>query len=221
LTPSQLWSLRTYIPEIFREDRVDVLRAFIAAHPLGALVATTADSSLVANYIPMMLVEREPPSRGALIGHVARANPVWQHLPSGAQVRVLFNGANHYITPSWYPDKAAHGKVVPTWNYSVVQARGVIRFDSRQDQSDAHVSALTDHQESSREAPWKVTDAPADYIAQPVRHTVAFEIELTELVGKFKSSQHRPQSERAELTHHLELAGVSPADRAELIRAPD
>jgi transcriptional regulator len=208
-----------YIPERFREDRLEVLKSFIAAHPLGALVATTRSGSLVANYIPMMFAEREPPSRGVLIGHVARANPLWQDVPSGAAVLVLFNGANHYITPSWYPDKAAHGKVVPTWNYSVVQARGIIRFDSRQDQSDAHVTALTDHQESSRESPWKVTDAPPDYIAQLVRHTVAFEIELTELVGKFKSSQHRPEQERTAVAQNLELVGVSADDRAELIRA--
>jgi transcriptional regulator len=207
-----------YIPDRFRETRAEVLRSFIAAHPLAALIASAPGDGLVANYIPMMFAPRDGQPHGALVGHIARANTLWQVLPPGADVLVLFGGANHYITPAWYPDKAQHGKVVPTWNYSVVQARGSIHFDTSDTHALENVTALTDHQESARDAPWKVTDAPSDYIAQMVRHTVAFEIELTELVGKFKASQHRPEAERDAVANGLQALGVSADSRAEMVR---
>jgi transcriptional regulator len=210
-----------YIPDQFRVDQLDVLRQFVVAHPLGALIATTPDEGLVANYIPMMWESRGDTSRGALTGHVAKANPIWRVAPSNTPVLVLFSGANHYITPSWYPGKAEHGKVVPTWNYAVVQARGRIRFDQSDERSLEHVSAMTDRQESSQAVPWKVSDAPSDYIATLLRGVVRFEIEIDDVVGKFKSSQHRPNAERAAVIERLESIEIPADARAELIREPE
>jgi transcriptional regulator len=208
-----------YIPEQFREERPEVLRAFIAQHPLGALVTVTADG-LTANHIPMVWSEcKDTP--GVLRGHLARANPLWKAIARNAPVLVIFGGANRYITPSWYPGKAEHGKVVPTWNYSVVHAHGTIRFVEDRDHALRHVQELTDSQEASRPEPWKVSDAPADFIEPMLKRIMPFEIAVTRLVGKFKASQHRPESERNAVLAALSAEAVSAADQYEVIRAPN
>jgi transcriptional regulator len=155
-----------------------------------------------------------------LRGHVARANPVWKGVAPDAPVLVIFGGANHYITPSWYPAKQEHGKVVPTWNYSVVHAHGTVRFADEKSQSLAFVSELTNLQEASRSDPWKVTDAPAPYIDSMLAGIVTFEIAVTRLMGKFKASQHRPEAERRAVGEALEAEGLSAAERLEVVRGP-
>ena len=139
-----------YIPEAFREERPEVLRAFIERHPLGAMICTTADG-FVANHIPMMLAGSGD-SNLVLRGHVARANPVWKSVAPDTPVLVIFGGANHYITPSWYPAKQEHGKVVPTWNYAVVHAHGSVRFADEKARSLEYVSELTNRQEADRKS---------------------------------------------------------------------
>jgi transcriptional regulator len=206
-----------YIPEAFREERPEVLRAFIERHPLGALICTTAEG-LTANHIPMILMDRG--SALILRGHVARANPVWRNLAPDAPVLVIFGGANHYITPSWYPAKQEHGKVVPTWNYSVVHAHGSVRFADEKARSLEYVGELTNSQEASRPDPWKVSDAPGKYIDSMLAGIVTFEIAVTRLVGKFKASQHRSEAERQSVLAALESEGAAAADRLEVIRGP-
>jgi transcriptional regulator len=207
-----------YNPDQFREERPEVLRGFIAQHPLGALVAVTAEG-LTANHIPMLWHEREG-TPGVLHGHLARANPLWKAVAPEASVLVIFGGANRYITPSWYPGKQEHGKVVPTWNYSVVHAHGTIRFLESHDHGLRQVRELTDRQEAPRAEPWKVSDAPADFIETMLSRIVPFEITVTRLIGKFKANQHRPEGERDAVTAALVAEGVSPADLHEVIRAP-
>lgn len=207
-----------YIPDQFREERPEVLRAFIARHPLGALVAVTADG-LTANHIPMLWHEREG-TPGVLHGHLARANPLWKAIAPEALVLVIFGGANRYITPSWYPGKQEHGKVVPTWNYSVVHAHGTIRFIENHDHGLRHVRELTDRQEASRSEPWEVSDAPPDFIEPMLSRIMPFEIAVTSLIGKFKANQHRPESERDVVAAALAAEGISAADLDEVIRAP-
>ena len=207
-----------YIPDQFREERPEVLRAFIARHPLGALVAVTADG-LTANHIPMLWHEREG-TPGVLQGHLARANPLWKTLSPEALVLVICGGANRYISPSWYPAKQEHGKVVPTWNYSVVHAHGTIRFIEDPHHGLRHVRELTDHQETSRSEPWGVADAPAEFIDPMLSRIMPFEIAVTSLIGKFKASQHRPESERAAVAAELAAEGISDAEMNEVIRAP-
>jgi transcriptional regulator len=207
-----------YNPAQFKVDDPQVLREFIAAHPLGALVAMTSEG-LVANHIPMMWEPRGE-GLGCLRGHLARANRLWQLLPADSQVLVIFGGADRYITPSWYPAKREHGKVVPTWNYSVVHAHGAICFLDERGERLQLVEALTDWQEGSRAEPWKVSDAPADYIDVMLKNIVTFEISVTRLEGKFKASQHRPEEERRSVDRALESEGVPSEARAEVVKAP-
>ena len=207
-----------YIPEAFREERPEVLHEFIRRHPLGALICTTAEG-LTANHIPMILAA-DADGNTLLHGHVARANPVWKSLAADAPVLVIFGGADHYITPSWYPAKQEHGKVVPTWNYSVVHAHGTIRFADNKEQTRQYVSDLTDTRETDRADRWRVTDAPTEYVDKMLSAIVGFEINVKRLIGKFKASQHRPGNEREAVLQALEREGVAAADRAEVIRDP-
>jgi transcriptional regulator len=130
-----------------------------------------------------------------LRGHVARANPLWKRA-AGAEVLVVFTGPQAYITPSWYPTKAETHKVVPTWNYTVVQARGPLRAIEDAPWLHALVSGLTAHHEAPRAQPWAVADAPDDYVQVMLRAIVGIEIELTQLVGKWKVSQNRNEADR-------------------------
>lgn len=208
-----------YIPQHFREDRTEVLHEFIRRHPLAALICTTTEG-LTANHIPMVLAVLQD-GTAVLRGHVARANSVWKSLAPDSPVLVIFGGANHYITPSWYPAKQEHGKVVPTWNYSVVHAHGTVHFADDKEQTLRYVTELTDLQEASRtDNRWQVSDAPPEYINSQLSGIVGFEIRIRSLVGKFKGSQHRPETERQAVLQGLEVEGVAQADRLEVVRSP-
>lgn len=132
---------------------------------------------------------------------------------------VVFHGADAYVSPSSYPSKREDGKVVPTWNYAVVHARGRIRFFEDDARLHALVSKLTDHFEGPRPEPWSVADAPEDYVRAMLRAIVGFEIEITDLVGKFKASQNRSAEDRAGVRSAMGAAGVGKLD--ELVRDPD
>jgi len=207
-----------YIPPAFREERTEVLQAFIQRHPLGALVCVTAEG-LTANHIPMIFASR-PGGVQVLRGHLARGNSLWKSVESDAAVLVIFGGADHYLSPSWYPAKQEHGKVVPTWNYSVVHAHGTIRFTDVKSQTLEYVTELTQSQEGSRYEPWQVSDAPAQYIDQQLSGILTFEITVNRLIGKFKASQHRAAAERQSVRVALAAEGYAAADRDEVIREP-
>ena len=178
-----------YVPKHFEETNVETLHALIRAHPLGALV-TLGPDGLDANHVPFE-VDPDPAPFGTLLAHVARANPVWREA-AGADVLVLFQGAEIYISPSWYPTKQETAKVVPTWNYAVVHAHGRLRAIEDRDWLRTFVTRLTDRHEGGRPDPWKVTDAPADYVESMLRGIVGLEIPIARLVGKWKVSQNRP-----------------------------
>jgi len=207
-----------YIPPAFREERPEILRAFIQRHPLGALVCMS-EAGLDANHIPMILASRADGTQ-LLRGHVARGNSVWQSVAEDATVLVIFGGADHYMSPSWYPAKQEHGKVVPSWNYSVVHVHGTLRFDDVKSQTLQYVTDLTNSQEGVRAQPWKVTDAPAPYIDMLLSGILTFEITGTRMIGKFKASQHRPAAERQSVREALDAEGYPAADRDEVIREP-
>ncbi len=178
-----------YIPDKFREDRIDVLHACLRKNPLATLVYQ-GPSGLVADHIPL-LVDPEPAPFGTLRGHVARGNALWKECPADRDLLVVFHGPDSYITPSWYAAKKEHGKVVPTWNYVVVHAYGRPRFIEDADWLRAHVTKNTDTHELGRADPWKVTDAPEDYLSRQFRAIVGLEIPLTRLFGKWKANQNR------------------------------
>jgi transcriptional regulator len=184
-----------YLPNHFAEHRPEVLQALIAAQPLGALV-TMQDGLPCADEVPFLFDGTSGP-HGTLRAHVARANPLWQRA-ADTPVLVIFRGPQAYVSPSWYPSKAEHGKVVPTWNYVLVQARGRLRvIDQDPVWLRAQLDALTHLQESTQPQPWQVSDAPADYVGQMMRAIVGIEITLDSLVGKWKVSQNRTDVERA------------------------
>ncbi len=208
-----------YLPAQFEESRVEVLHALIRAHPLGALVTRSGDG-LEANHIPFE-VDPAPGPLGTLRAHVARANPVWRQAPPGEEALVIFQGPEAYISPAWYPTKQETGKVVPTWNYAVVHACGVPRFIDDPVWLRAFVERLTDRHEGGRPEPWKVADAPADFIQAMVGAIVGLEIPITRLAGKWKVSQNRPPWDRdGVVAGLLRERGGAGAAMADLVRRP-
>jgi transcriptional regulator len=183
-----------YIRQDHRLDDLDAKFSLIEEHALGAWVIQGVDG-LVANHIPFLLDRTRGP-HGTLVGHVARANPVWKSLAAAAPSLVMFQGPQSYITPNWYPGKAEHGKVVPTWDYAVVHAHGVARAIEDRDWMMDMLARLTNAQEASQPAPWRVDDAPADYIDKLLRAIVGIEIPIERLEGKLKASQDEAVRDR-------------------------
>jgi transcriptional regulator len=185
-----------YQPAHFVEADPVRLHALIRACPLGTLITRGADGEPVADRVPFWLDTPEgAPVR--LRAHVARANPLWRVHPAERDVLVVFHGPDAYISPNWYPGKAEHGKAVPTWNYAMVQARGSLRVvDGDTDWLRALLEPLTDHHEADQPRPWRMADAPPDYLAAMLRAVVGLEISVTQLSGKFKLSQNQPPANR-------------------------
>lgn len=183
-----------YVPKHHEETDISVLHALIQAHPLGAWV-TYGNGELIANHIPFVL----DPTRGehgTLMGHVARANRVWQSFSSTVHSVIMFQGAETYITPSWYPSKHVHGKAVPTWNYAVVHAHGLPQVIEDHEWLLAHLNQLTDKHEAEQALPWKVSDAPEDFTDRLLQLIVGIEIPVSKLLGKWKVSQNRPEPDK-------------------------
>ena len=190
-----------YLPKHFQEARVPVLHELIRCHPLATLVTLTPEG-LQANHIPLYL-RVDAQGLGVLVGHVARANPVWKNADPQTAALVVFQGPHSYISPGWYPTKAEHGKVVPTWNYAVVQARGPLRAVDDAGWVRAQLMELTGQQESAFAKPWSVDDAPADYIEKMLTAIVGIEIPIQELTGKWKVSQNQPEVNQAGVVQGL------------------
>jgi transcriptional regulator len=178
-----------YLPKANEETRLEVLHSLIGAHPLATWVSL-CDGELVANHVPFEL-DATRGEFGTLVGHVARANPIWKQASAITHL-VTFQGPHSYITPSWYPSKHEHGKAVPTWNYAVVHAYGMPNYIEDASWLRAHVSALTNRHETTQALPWKVSDAPADYLEKMITAIVGVEIPIRKLIGKWKMSQNRP-----------------------------
>ena len=195
-----------YQPAHFEEKRAEVLRRLMHEHPLGTLV-TMGPRGLEANHLPQEY-DPEPAPLGTLRCHVARANPLWHEFSPDCEALVVFQGPSTYVTPSWYPSKQETGKVVPTYNYAVVHAYGPIRIVEDRAWLRALVERLTTRHESSRAVPWKVGDAPEDYLETMLRNIVGIEIPLTRISGKWKASQNRTAADRAGVADGLrELEG--------------
>lgn len=193
-----------YSPPQFEEKDETVLRALIEAHPLGLLISASG-GDMLANPVPFLVSVTDGVTR--LRAHVSKANPQWRHIKDGASVLVIFQGADSYITPSWYASKAEHGKVVPTWNYAMVQARGSATVHESADWLGPQVEELTGRHEAERPDPWKVDDAPENFIAAQLRGIVGIEIRVSELRGKWKVSQNRPEADRRGVHAGLKAQG--------------
>jgi transcriptional regulator len=207
-----------YIPQSFAEHDVAVMHAFIEAHSLGALVTTTP-SGLFATHLPFVL-DRSSGEYGTLQGHVARANPHHELAGEAPEALVIFTGADSYVTPSLYPSKSEHGKVVPTWNYVAVHAHGTLRFVREPGALRRHLEQLTALHESNLPLPWSIADTPDGYVDKLLGAIVGVEMEIMRLDGKWKMSQNRPA---ADVDGVIEGLGTSDDPRqrevAEIVRA--
>lgn len=183
-----------YIPKHHEETDVAVLHSLIEAHPLGAWVVH-AEDGLRANHIPFLL-DRSRGEFGTLVAHVARGNDVWKLFAEPLNCLVIFQGNESYISPSWYPSKHTDGKAVPTWNYAVVHAHGKPRVIHDAAWLLGHLNQMTDTHESQQALPWKVSDAPAEYVERLVGAIVGIEIPIEKLLGKWKVSHNRTLSDR-------------------------
>jgi transcriptional regulator len=192
-----------YLPKHFEQNDPQALQALMRDHPLATLVSL-GDEGLTADHVPL---EYDVAS-STLRGHVARANPVWRHA-AGQPVLAVFCGPQAYISPSLYPSKAEHHKVVPTWNYAVVHAHGPLQVVEQAPWLHALVSRLTGHHEAPRAQPWAVSDAPDDYVQQMLRAIIGIEIPVGRLIGKWKVSQNRSDADRAGVA--AGLAASAPA----------
>jgi len=196
-----------YVPQHFAEESPDALHGFIASHPFGALV-TNGPNGLDANHLPFLL-DTNSGQHGRLLAHVARANPVWREAKVGDEVLVIFRGEQAYISPNWYPSKHEHHRQVPTWNYRVVHVHGRITIRDDEPFVRGVVARLTRIHEAgtASNTPWKMGDAPADYLDHMLAAIVGIEIEITRIVGKSKLSQNRESRDLASAADELEKRG--------------
>lgn len=193
-----------YVPASFRQTDVAELHALMRAHPLGLLISHSTDG-LQASPIPFLLYPDEG-AHGVLRAHLARANPHWRVLPDAGDCLVAFSGADGYVSPNWYPSKAATGKAVPTWNYATVQVRGTVRVVEDAAWLRRQLADLTEQHEGRRLRPWSLDDAPADYLAAQMRAIVGLEIPISAIEGKWKMSQNKDAADRAGVIDGLRAA---------------
>lgn len=204
-----------YNPSDFRIGDPRVLGDVIDATVFATLVSNGPDGPR-ASHLPVLLT-RAAGTLGMLRAHLARGNDHWRSL-DGEPVLVMFQGPQHYVSPSWYPSKATTGKVVPTWNYVTVHVRGRARVHEDGARLRDLVGALTARMESTRDQPWAVEDAPADFVARMLGQIVGVEVDVEHLEGKFKLGQNRSAADRAGLD--AGLAAELPETLAALRRLP-
>ncbi|MDH4377441.1 MAG: FMN-binding negative transcriptional regulator [Ramlibacter sp.] len=194
-----------YIPAAFALTDPQELHRILREHPLGTLV-THGPQGLDADHIPFEFDPDAGPL-GTLRAHVARANPVWQQVAAGSPVLVVFRGEQAYVSPNWYPSKHEAHRQVPTWNYEVVHAHGTFTAHDDERYLRGVVARLTRHHEVTEPKPWKMSDAPADYLAQMMGQIVGIEIAVTSLVGKSKMSQNKEARDRQGVAEAYEARG--------------
>jgi transcriptional regulator len=204
-----------YQPPHFVEDRLAVQHALIRELSLGLLI-TAGPHGLQANHIPF-LIDAEVSERGTLRAHLARANPQVGELAAVTECLVVFQGPQHYISPSLYPTKHEHGKAVPTWNYVTVHAWGRPQVIEDLAWLRRQIEDLTMHKEERLTVPWKVSDAPEPYIAAQIKGIVGLEIPIARIEGKWKVSQNRPAIDQAGVVAGLRGGGTDADVMASLV----
>ena len=190
-----------YIPSHFREENPEALQHYIREYGFGMLVVAD-EEGIEVNHVPFYLSSSDDNSALHLQCHLARSNSVWKRLEGaegagGIRVLAVFKGPDAYVSPSWYPGKAEHGRVVPTWNYLAVHAEGIARVVQDQHWLKQHLNDLTNQHESAMPEPWSVSDAPEEYTDRLMQAIVGIEIRIEKLSGKLKASQNQPEGNRA------------------------
>ncbi|MBL1376367.1 FMN-binding negative transcriptional regulator [Zobellella iuensis] len=207
-----------YLPVHFNESRTQILHECIEKHPFGTLI-THGKHGLDANHLPFELVASEG-EQGVLKAHIARANPIWQDVENGDQVLVAFRAGDAYISPNWYPTKHESHRQVPTWNYRVVHAHGRIHFLDDEKYVRGVVARLTRTHEASQPSPWKMADAPRDYIDALLEQIIGLRIDIIRLVGKHKLGQDEVEQDRLGAGQALSACGNHVIGEAMLAQVP-
>lgn len=176
-----------YLPDHFAQTDIAQLHDTIASHPFGCLISHGPDG-LDANHLPFELLRKEG-ELGVLNAHIARCNPLREALHDGDEVLVTFHAADAYVSPNYYPSKQETQRQVPTWNYIVVHAHGRIRFIEDEKFLRAVVGRLTRIHEAGQTTPWKMADAPPEYLQDLLRKITGVQIIITRLQGKSKLGQ--------------------------------
>ena len=203
-----------HIPKSFEEYDTSCLLEFIHQHPLGSLI-THIDGDIDGCHIPFLVNADESNSRIVLEGHIARANDLWRRDLANKQILVIFQGPDTYISPNHYPSKLETNKAVPTWNYASAHAKGTIRFFHDKNWLMSFLERFTDLHESANPEPWKIADAPTNYITRMLKAIVGVEITVESLAGNFKLSQNKADEDRQGVisglasSHRLEDRRVS------------
>ena len=193
-----------YCPSHFQNDSPAALISLIEQFPLGAIVRN-GPAGLVADHIPLFHVA-EPSAAGRLVGHVAKANPLWQH-PENEELLIVFQGPSTYISPNWYATKHEAGKVVPTWNYTAVHAHCSLKAIHDPAQVLQIITHLTQQHEASQMHPWRVEDAPSEFTEKLVGNIVGIELRIHRLQGKWKVSQNQPVQNQQSVMQGLLVQG--------------
>lgn len=199
-----------YLPTHFQQDDLTELFDCIEAHPLAS-VMVVFDGDIEANHIPLEL-DRSAGAKGMLRGHIAKANPLFRLLENERSVYVIFHADQAYISPNWYEGKQEHHRVVPTWNYRVIHVKGMIRKVDDDKYLRGVLARLTRTHEATQAVPWKMGDAPNDFIEEQLEKIVAIEIEIDSIVGKFKVSQNRSAADAEKVARALENEHPDMAD---------
>jgi transcriptional regulator len=192
-----------YTPGYFRVEDTANMHAMMRARPFAILV-THGNEGLTATHLPTILKVDDACPLGRIECHVARPNPQWKIFTPDMDALMIFQGPEAYIRPGWYPSKAEHGKVVPTWNYAAVHAYGRLQTVEDKDWLLSHVSELSDQQEAEYEAPWSTTDAPANFLDMLSRGIVGLKFSIRRIEGKLKMSQNRGAADREGVVQGLE-----------------
>lgn len=192
-----------YLPPHFEETDAARIAALVSDNPL-ALIVGQGPEGMIANHIPVMMQGDD-----RLIGHVALANDMHRLLAEGAPVVAVFQGAESYVSPNWYPSKAETHKAVPTWNYEVVHMHGTIGFFHEAAEKRRIVSRLTTMMEkrTNGDAAWRMGDAPDDYLSFMIDNIVGFDIAISRITAKSKKGQNKDAADRAALAERMQSAG--------------
>lgn len=194
-----------YLPKLFEVRDLEIMQQLMRDYPLATLISRQAEL-VNANHIPLMLLTQAE-TLGCLQGHVARSNPLLQEVQENPEVLVIFQGAQSYISPSWYPSKQATHQAVPTWNYTAVHAYGSLRVIEDVLWLQTHLAAITAAHERNLPEPWQLSDAPAEYLNKMLKAIVGIEIHITKLQGKWKVSQNRPPQDQKAVVAALQTLG--------------
>lgn len=187
-----------------RSDLRDLVNAIGVAH-----LVTAGPTGFDASFVPLLLDHDD--GHDVLVGHLARANPQWRHVRPGDGALAIFSGPDAYVSPSAYPARTGHGRVVPTWNYVAVHAHGELVVHDDRDWTADLVRRLTAHHEAGRDDPWSPDEAPAAFVEANLAEIVGIEVRLTRLEGKRKLSQNRTPADAAAV--RVALAAGTAAER--------